>query len=323
MVSPSTTLRTGLSNHDALENVSFDRLRMTFFMDYLLHILILITIYSILALSLNLLIGYLGILQLGHPALYFGVGAYSFAILSQRGAGFFLALLGAAVFSLVIGALFIIPALRLKSHYIAIATFGFLAITQGVIIQLREITRGPLGFPGIPRPEIFGFLFQSNFSFFVLALIFAIFIGCVVHRIVHSPFGKLLEAIREDETAVKTLGFNTILPKAQIFLASSFFAGIGGALLASYLGFIGPTNLTASEVILVISMVIVGGMASFWGSIAGAAIMILLSEALRFLGLPSEIVGAGRFALFGLILILFMLFRPHGLFGQRTNIFSK
>lgn len=292
-------------------------------MDYILHLLILITIYSILCLTMNIILGYLGILHLGHPAIY-GIGAYGYALLSiNAGFSFFPALICGGFFAMIAGLILSIPALRLKSHYVGMATLAFLIIVQGLLINMRDLTRGALGIPGIPKPTIFGYYFGTNTSFLLLSLVLTIIICFILHRVMHSPFSKVVETIKEDETASKTLGKNTIKYKIQAFMIASFFAGIGGGLLASYLGFINPTSFDPKELIIIITMVIIGGMASFWGSILGAALIILLPEPLRFIDLPAEFIGPLRYAIYGLLLILFMIFRPNGILGKRTNIFSK
>ncbi|MBI2463594.1 branched-chain amino acid ABC transporter permease [Candidatus Peregrinibacteria bacterium] len=299
-------------------------------MEYIFHILSLMCIYAILALSMNFIVGYLGILNLGFAAFY-GIGAYTFAILVRGIAisghfiqlSFLASFFTAGIVSAFFGLLLALPTIRLKSHYMAISTLGFLMIIHGLFINLPNLTRGALGIPGIPRPIIFGFSFFTLQSFFLLSFIFFLMVGFILHRILHSPFGKLIEAIREDETAVKSLGKHTVFYKIQAFIVSSFFAGIGGALLASLLGYINPWNFNVDELLKTLAMVIVGGMASFWGSIVGAILIILLPEPLRLLHLPPGIVGPLRYALYGLIIILFMIFRPNGILGKRTNIFSK
>lgn len=221
------------------------------------------------------------------------------------------------------GILLAIPSFKLKSHYIGIACLAFLFIFNGIVYNLKDLTRGSLGIPGIPRPAIFGIHLESNFSFFIFTLIITILICTILYKILHSPFVKVIEAIREDETAVKTLGKNTKLYKLQIFMISTFFSGIAGALFASFLGFINPQNFHIPQLTTAISMIIVGGMASFWGSIIGTVILVLIPELLRFLTLPPDILAGVRFGVYGLILILFMLLRPNGLMGKRTNIFTK
>ena len=292
-------------------------------MDYYLHLATLISIYSILALTSNMIIGYLGILFLAGPAIY-GIGAYTFSIMSINvGMSFFPAMLAAGVVSMIGGMILAVPSFKLRSHYIGIATLAFLFIFNGLSFNLRELTRGALGIPGIPRPVIFGEYLGTNLGFFLFALACTVIVMAILHRVLHSPYAKVIETIREDETASKTLGKNVIKYKLQIFALSSFFAGIGGSLLASYLGFIHPSSFNLVELTFILSMVVIGGMGSFWGSIVGAALLTLVPEPLRYLNFSEEVIGGLRYGSYGLLLILFMLYRPYGILGKRTNTFNK
>ena len=291
-------------------------------MDYILFIATLVAIYSILTITMNILVGYIGILYLAHPAVY-GVGAYTFAILAKGGTNYFLALLAAGAVATILGLIIAMPTLKLKSHYIGMSTLGFLIICHGLFINLKGITRGALGIPGIPRPTIFGETLNTNLSFFIFTIIITTVIGIILHRILHSPFSKTMEIIREDETAAKTLGKNIIKYKLQAFMITSFFGGIGGGLLASLLGYISPTNFNIDELVLILTMVIIGGMASFWGSIVGATIIILIPEALKFLDIAPALIGPLRYGIYGMLIILFMIYKPNGILGRRTNVFSK
>jgi branched-chain amino acid transport system permease protein len=165
----------------------------------------------------------------------------------------------------------------------------------------------------------------------ITILIITIIISIIMHKILRSPFSRLVEAIRDDETATKTLGKPTKRTKIKAFLLSSFVAGIAGGLLASYFQFISPKNFSMEELILVLTMVIVGGLASFWGSFVGAALILLIPEALRMLltecngsfftegCVPQGTIGAIRFLTYGALIIMFMLFRPNGILGRRNN----
>ncbi len=291
-------------------------------MEYIYHLLILASIYSVFSLTMNLIVGYLGILYIAHPAIY-GIGAYSFAILTtQHGVEFFTAMGASGLISMAAGGLLALPAFRLKSHYIGMSTLAFLFIMNNIFINSRELTRGALGIPGIPRPTIFGQYLGTNGSFLLFALAATVIACFLIHRILHSPFAKVIETIREDETASKTIGKNTAKYKFQAFLITSFFGGIFGAILASYLGYINPWNFAIPELIFITAMVIIGGMASFWGSIVGAILLTLLPEALRFLQIENaEIIGGLRYAIYGALIIVFMIFKPNGILGKRTNIF--
>jgi len=282
---------------------------------YLIHLLILIGIYIILAISLNLAMGFTGLLNIGHVAFY-GVGAYTSALLVLNlGVPFWLGLLiGGSVASLF-GLLLAIPSIKLRGDYLAIATLGFAIIIENIFRNWVSLTRGPLGLPGIPKPSLFGFTF-SGFSYLILVAFFAFITYIFIKYITNAPFGRVLKAIREDELVVSSLGKNVIKYKTQALMISAFFAGIAGSLYAHYITFIDPSSFTIIESILIISMVIVGGLASVEGSIIGAIILILLPEPLRFLPLPSFVIGALRQMIYAGILIYLLIKRPQGILGE-------
>jgi branched-chain amino acid transport system permease protein len=290
----------------------------------------LISIYSLIILSMNVLIGYLGILHLGHVGFY-SIGAYTLAILTTTyELSFGASLLIGGLFAMISGLILSLPALRLKSHFIGITTFGFFIAINNFIISERDITGGARGILDVPRPDI-SYFGDKNLDFMITILIITIIISIIMHKILRSPFSRLVEAIRDDETATKTLGKPTKRTKIKAFLLSSFVAGIAGGLLASYFQFISPKNFSMEELILVLTMVIVGGLASFWGSFVGAALILLIPEALRMLltecngsfftegCVPQGTIGAIRFLTYGALIIMFMLFRPNGILGRRNN----
>src|SRR3989338_5059827 len=174
---------------------------------YIIHLLILIGIYAILAISLNLSMGFAGLLNIGHVAFY-GIGAYTSALLA-----FLLA----------------IPTLKLKGDYFAIATLWFAIVIENIFKNWISLTRGPLGLPGIPKPGIFGFSI-SGFSYLVLVAFFLLVVYLFSRHITNAPFGRVLKAIREDELAASSLGKNVVKYKTQILMISAFFAGIAGSL---------------------------------------------------------------------------------------------
>jgi branched-chain amino acid transport system permease protein len=285
-------------------------------MEYLLHILILASIYSVLAFSLDLLVGHTGLLSLTHAAFY-GFGAYSSALLavhfgSSFGLGILSGMAAAALLSLFVS----LPSLRLHDDYFVIGTFGFQMILFSIFNNWMEVTRGPLGIPGISKPVVFGWRVNSNVEFLLLAAAFGCF-GCfVVYRITSSPFGRVLHAIREDEVFTKALGKNALFFKVTVFGVSAALAAMAGGLYAHYLSFIDPTSFTVMESILIISMVIIGGAGSTWGPLVGALVLVSLPEVLRFLGLPSAIAANLRQIIYGSLLVIMMMFRPRGLVGK-------
>ena len=285
-------------------------------MEYLIHIGIIVAIYSILALSLNLVVGYAGLLSITQAAFY-GIGAYVTAImLTSLGTNFFVSLiLGmiiSGVLSLAIG--FVLS--RFKDDYYALGSFGFNVIIYSIFLNWQSLTRGPLGIPGINRPSIFGFEFSSNVSFLILSVIFAIVIFFASEYITNSSFGRVLKAIREEDETIQVFGYRTLWYKLMIFVIGAMMASIAGSLFASYITFIDPSSFSLNESIFILSVIILGGLASNRGSVIGADILILLPEILRFVGFPTDVAAQMRQVSYGLILILLMLYRPQGIKGE-------
>jgi len=277
--------------------------------NYLTHLAILLCIYSILTVSLNFAVGFTGLLNLGHVA-FFGIGAYASALLVMNGFPIWAGILLGGVFGMIAGLLLAFPTSRLKGDYLALATLGFAFIMGSVARNWNELTRGALGIPGIPK------IVKGNVEFLVIVVIIAVVCYIALSWISRSRFGKTCEAIRDDELAAKMLGKNTFAHKLAALSVSAFFAGIAGGLFAHYITFIDPSIFGLGELILLFSMMIVGGLASVKGSAIGAAIIFLIPEPLRFIGFPSSMVGPMREIVFALILLLILIYRPRGLFGK-------
>lgn len=273
-------------------------------------------IYVILALSLNLVVGYTGLLSITHAAFY-GIGAYAVAILSTTyHLNFFVAMLiGIMVATLTALALGVVLG-KFRDDYYALVSFGFNIIAYSIFINWTNLTRGPLGIPGIRRPEIFDWVLRSNFYFLILCVLLVALVYFIVNRVTRCPFGRALKAIREDEEALSVFGYNTARFKMISFALSAGLASIAGALLASYITFIDPSTFTLNESIFILAIVIMGGLADLRGSILGAVILVILPEALRFLGLPENQAANLRLAFYGLVLIILMFVRPQGLLGK-------
>jgi branched-chain amino acid transport system permease protein len=285
-------------------------------MEYFLHILIISGIYIILTLSLNLIVGYTGLAALGHIA-FACVGAYTSSLLALNYGispwiGLITGALVASLFGLVIG----FPSIRLKGDYLALATFGFGVIVYSVSKNWIDLTRGPMGLPGIPKFSIFGFELQPVWAYLILVTVFVIFTGFTINRIAHSPFGRILRSIRDDEIASLSIGTNINKYKLSVFVIGAFFAGIAGSLYAHYITFIDPSSFTVMESIVVLLMVVFGGMGSITGSFIGALVLVIFPEMLRFLGMPSSVAAPIRQMLYGLLLIVLMLRRPQGIIGE-------
>lgn len=285
-------------------------------MNVLFHLLIMSGIYIILALSLNLLLGYAGLFSVGHGAFY-GIGAYAAAILATKlGFPFWGEILAAACIAGLCGFVIGFPTLRLRGDYLALATFGFAVIIYSVFNNWYDLTRGPLGIRGIPKVVLFSIPLTSLWSYTILVGFFVLLTLFCIRRLTRSAFGKVLEAIREDDVAAMAIGKNIAKFKVLAFVIAAFFAGIAGVLYAHYVTFIDPSSFLIQESFLIFSMVIFGGMGSLGGSVLGAAILVILPEALRFLGLPSAVAANMRQMIFGALIVFIINWRPEGLLGK-------
>ena len=281
-----------------------------------MHILIVIGIYIILSVSLNLIVGYTGLLSLGQAAFY-GIGAYCAALLALNfHTPFVLNLFCTVVFVAFVGFIIAVPTLRLRDDYFVIATFALQEITYSILNNAVSITGGPSGLSAIPQPSIFGWELTSNLDFLMAVTIICMIILGVSRSIVNSPFGRVLKAIREDEIFIMALGKNIAVFKVLIFLFCASMASVAGVIYANYISFIDPTSFTMMESIFIISIVIIGGAGNIWGSVLAAAVLVILPEALRFLGMPSAIAANMRQIIYGALLVIFMLFRPQGFIGE-------
>jgi branched-chain amino acid transport system permease protein len=284
-------------------------------MEYFLHILVIVGIYSILAMSLDVIVGYTGIPSLGHAAFSL-IGAYTSALLALNlGVSPWFGLLAGGILASLLGVIVAFPALRLKGDYLALATFGFGIIAYTVAKNWVGLTRGPMGLPGIPGFRILGYQLQEIWQYLILVIIITIITYLLLSLLLRRPFGRVLKSIREDEIASQTLGKDTALFKLKVFMIGGFFAGIAGALYAHYITFIDPSSFTVMESITILLMVIFGGMGTLKGAVLGAFLLIAIPEGLRFIGLPSSIAAPIRQMLYGLILVLLMIYRPQGIIG--------
>jgi len=285
-------------------------------MEYFLHILVITGIYIILTLSLNLVVGYTGLAALGHAA-FSCIGAYASALLALNyGVSPWIGLLVGACVAAILGVFIGAPSLRLKGDYLALATFGLGVIVYSIAKNWVSVTRGPMGLPGIPGFSVFGFQLSEVWSYLILVAVFVFLTYFVIHRVVNSPFGRILRGIREDETATLAVGKDVNKYKIIVFVIGAFFAGIAGSLYAHYITFIDPSSFTVMESITILLMVVFGGMGSLSGSFIGAAVLVILPELLRFVGMPSSIAAPLRQMIYGLLLIVLMLKRPQGILGK-------
>jgi len=285
-------------------------------MNYILHIFIMINIYFILALSLNLLVGYTGLLSMCHAAFY-GIGAYiSTLMIMKHHVPFIPSLLLSVAGAILLSFLISIPSLRLKGDYFVLASLAFQIIIFTILYNWIGLTRGPYGIPGIPRPKLFGIEIDSIPSYFIFSLIVAGICGVLLYLIKNSPFGRVLKAIREDEIATAALGKNVMKFKIIAFAIAAGFAAVPGVLFAGYMRYIDPTSFTLMESVFIISIIIIGGTGNISGPLIGTVLMVILPEVLRFLSIPDAIAANMRQIIYGLLIILIMRYMPQGISGE-------
>lgn len=284
-------------------------------MEYLTHLTTLFTIYGILALSLQLVVGFTGLLSVAQAAFY-GIGAYAVALmLEHTGLGFFPALIVAILICALAAVLIGLVLSRFRDDYYALGSLGFNAIVFAIFLNWQEVTRGPLGIPGIDRPEVFGFSFSENILFLALALVLLAAVYGVSRYITTSSFGRALTAIREDEVALSVFGYRTSLFKLAIFVIGAGMAAVAGGIFATYITFIDPSSFGIPESVFLLSVIILGGLGSLRGALIGALVLLVLPEALRFVGFTPDIAAQMRQMVYGLLLVFLMLYRPQGLAG--------
>lgn len=288
---------------------------------FIFTILILIGIYSMITIGLSLLIGYAGQISLGHAA-FFGIGAYITGVFTVKfHISPWLAILIGMIFTFTVAFLIAIPVLKLKGHFLALATMAINIIVYVLLLGLSDYTGGASGLGGIPELSIAGFSLSGNqviFYYFVwmitlLVLLFAM-------NIVRSHIGRLLKSIHDSEIAAETLGVNVSKYKVAIFALSAMFASLAGSLYAHYITFIAPPTFYISFSILLLIMVMVGGVQSLWGAIIGTTVMMFLNELIRYVGHTYlQISGEVEIVVYGAIIVIVMIFMPKGL----VDIFSR
>ena len=285
-------------------------------------------LYILLALGLNIVVGFAGLLDLGYIAFY-AVGAYVYALLASPQFGLHLPFwvilpIGAAVAALF-GAMLGAPTLKLRGDYLAIVTLGFGEIIRIFLNNMSRpvnITNGPQGITGIDPFSLPGLRFDTPIKYYYLLLAVALIVIVVNLRLQNSRIGRAWEAIREDEIAARAMGINTRNLKLLAFAMGASFGGIAGGMFSAIQAFISPESFILVESIMVVSMVVLGGMGNIWGVILGAVLLSFIPEILRWTVTPLQEALFGRMViepevirmlLFGLALVLVMLFRPAGL----------
>lgn len=287
-------------------------------MEYLLHIGIMLCIYIILVLSTNLTVGMANLLTMCQAAFY-GVGAYIGTYFLMHFNLPFILIALIVMFATGLTSLIISYAsVKLKGDYFILGTLGFQMIVYTILYNWVNVTQGPYGIPGIPSIKLFGVWSVTGiYAYFFFALVLAVSVALIFNQLQRSPYGRMLKAIRTDELSAQALGRNTVQLKAWAFFISAAFAGVAGLVYASYVSYIDPTSFTLDESIFIITALFIGGIGScVWGPIAGAAVVVILPELLRFVGLPDAVAANLRQVIYGIVLIVLMFVQPQGLLGD-------
>ncbi|MFH1626333.1 MAG: branched-chain amino acid ABC transporter permease [Pseudomonadota bacterium] len=283
---------------------------------YYISTMVFVGIHGIIAIGLSLLMGYAGQISIGHAA-FFGLGAYSSAVLTSKfgfhpWGAFFIGILLSSGVALAIG----IPSLKLRGHYLAMATLGFGEIIYIVFNELTELTGGPPGIGDIPGISLAGYAINTDakYYFFVWAFLFLILILSL--NLIHSRIGRALRSIHDSEVAANAMGVNTSGLKTQVFVISAVFGSIAGSLYTHYVTFVSPSSFSLFFSILLVMMVVIGGMHSIWGALIGAGLLTIMPEFLRAFKDFDILV-------YGSVLLLIMIFLPKGLVGGLEYLFNR
>jgi len=292
-------------------------------LEYILHLFIFIVFYTLLAQSLNVSAGLTGLISLAHAGFY-GIGAYTTAILSQQfHFPLWINLPIAMVVCLFVSLVVSLIALRTVNDYFIICTLGIQVVIFSLMNNWMGLTKGPLGISGIASVSLFGITFDHKISFLLLSLLFMVIVWYALNNLFNSAFGKTLLAISEDEIYAESIGKNVYQSKVVSFAISAVVAAIPGALYAHYISYIDPSSFTVTESIFILSIVIIGGMGNLTGSFLASTLMVVLPEILRFVGTPNNIAANVRQMIYGAILVLVMMSGSKGLGQFFTKMKSR
>lgn len=285
---------------------------------FILHVFVILGIYVILSDSNNFVLGFAGQCAIAHAA-FVAIGGYAGAlIILHTGLGFWWALLGGGAAAYASGLILGLLSMRLHGDYLGLVTIAFGEIVRQLATNMDKITRGPMGLPGIDRPEILGYRFQGEVPYFYLILAMAVVIHWVIERLLFSRFGRALLAMREDETAAEALGVESYRYKVLAFCISSGMAGLAGVFYATWTTMFSPDAWTLNDSINISVMVTLGGIGSLLGAIPGAIAIGALPELLRPLTSGTSFASLRQVGV-GLILVLLLIVRPQGLFGTSLD----
>ncbi len=293
-------------------------------MEYYIHILIMIGIYSLIAYSLNLTMGYCGLLNLA-PAAFYGIGAYAFTLTMVKGKilmsnisgiSFIISILFAVVITGLIAFLSGFPALQFRKESFVLVTLGFQVIIFTILYNWISFTRGPYGIPGIPRPDIFGWKIIELWEYLILIAILNALVLSFLFILYKSPFGLSLKALRDNEVGAQSVGISAKKQFLWAFTIAGALMAVPGAMYACYVTYIDPTSFNLQESIFHVVILSLGGTGNKKGPIIGVLFMVIFPEILREIGLPDTIAPNVRQMVYGAILVLLMFFRPQGIWGK-------
>lgn len=288
-------------------------------MDFWLHVLNMIGLFTILGLSLNLLLGYAGLASMAHAA-FFGVGAYATALTARDlGLPFPLTMAAAIIVTTLLAGVVTFPALRVRGEYLILLTLAFQMVVYGLMLSWVDLTAGRTGISAIPRPRLLGATLVTPAQFLPLITVCAAAVFAIAYRIGESPLGRVLKAVRDDELATLAVGKSVLRYKVLVFCVSGALAAVAATLFTYYQAFINPFSFNLDRSIFLVALVVLGGTANLVGTVVGAAVFVGLPELLRFLQARQDIVDAVRNLVFGLLLMLFMRFRPEGFIPERVR----
>lgn len=280
---------------------------------YWISVMVIVGIYSLVTIGLSLLLGYAGQISLGHGAFY-GIGAYTTAIITTLlGWNSWLTIVLAMIVSMTVALLIGFPTLRLSGHYLAMATLAFGEIVSIFFTAEVELTKGPTGISNIPFLYILNYPLKTDLRYYYFVWAIVLIVLILAFNLVHSRVGRALQSIHGGEMAANAMGVNTTYYKVQVFALSAMLASMAGSLYAHYLNFVSPSASELKFSVLLMVMVAVGGMRSVWGAILGALLLTCLKEYLR-------VFGDYDILIYGIILMLIMMFLPDGLFGALSKI---
>ena len=280
---------------------------------YHLHVTIMAGIFTVLALSLNLLLGYTGQLSLGHAA-FFGIGAYTSALLALKlGWSFWLGLPSAAALAGLAGWAIGRLALKVRGAYFVLVTISFAGVISLVSINWMELTNGPLGLPGVPAPELAGVSLRTKPAYYYLVLVAVASSYLLCHRLVHSRLGRAFLALRENEALAESVGVDPTRTLVLAAVVSAALAGVAGSLYAHYVRFVSPEVFLFSYTVTMVIMVVAGGKGTLAGPVVGALLFTALPEALR-----EAMAWQWQMLAYGVLLVLLVFFLPRGIVPTLT-----